>query len=198
MKRMIFATGNMGKLREARKIMEGLPFEIVSMKEAGIDVEVEENGKTFVENAVIKVKSLESLCDDIIIADDSGLVVDALNGEPGIYSARYLGEETSFEVKMNDILVRMKDVPKEKRTARFVAAVAAIVPGHGIITVEGTLEGYIDYEMKGKNGFGYDPIFYVPEYECTSGELSPDIKNKISHRAVALEKLANELKKLNL
>lgn len=198
MRRIIFATGNQGKVREVKDIMAGLPFEVLSMKEVGINVDVEEDGITFEENAIIKVKSLMNQCDDIIIADDSGLVVDALNGEPGVYSARYLGEDTSFDEKMDHILLRMKDVPEEERTARFVAAVAAFVPGHGMICVEGVIEGIIGYEKKGEYGFGYDPIFYLPEYGCTASELLPEEKNKISHRALALEKLAEEFKKLDL
>lgn len=198
MRRIIFATGNQGKVKEVKDIMSGLPFEVLSMKEVGIDADVEENGLTFKDNAIIKVEALVEQCDDIIIADDSGLVVDALNGEPGVYSARYLGEETSFEEKMDHILMRMKDVPEEERTARFVAAVAAFVPGHGMICVEGVIEGVIGYEQKGEYGFGYDPIFYLPEYGCTASELLPEEKNKISHRALALEKLAVELAKLKL
>ena len=196
--KLIFATGNIGKLREVKEILKEFPFDIVSMKEAGIDIEIEENGYSFKENAVIKVEALRNFCDGIIIADDSGLEIDALNKEPGIYSARYLGEDTSYEVKMNNLLDRMKDVPVEKRTARFVAAIAAYVPEHGMITVEGVIEGRIGYEIKGIYGFGYDPIFYIPERNCYSAELLPEEKNKISHRAVALHKLAEEFKKINL
>lgn len=198
MRRIIFATGNQGKVKEVKDILSELPFEVISMKDAGIDIDVEENGSTFKENAIIKVEALGEKSDDIIIADDSGLVVDALNGEPGIYSARYLGEDVSFKEKMDHILMRMSDIPSEKRTARFVAAVAAKVPGHGMICVEGVIEGVIGYEQKGEYGFGYDPIFYLPEYGCTAAELLPEEKNKISHRARALEKLAVELEKLNL
>lgn len=198
LKRIVFATGNMGKLKEVKDIFDDFPFEIISMKEAGIDIDIEENGSTFKENAVIKADALKDLCDAIIIADDSGLVVDALNGEPGVYSARYLGEDTSFDEKMDHILMRMDDVPEEKRTARFVAAVAAFVPGHGMITVEGVIEGIIGYEKKGKYGFGYDAIFYIPERGCTAAELLPEEKNKISHRARALELLAKELSLLDI
>ncbi len=197
-RKLIFATGNPGKLREAKEILREFPFEIISMKEAGIAVEIEETGTSFRENAVLKVEALRKVSQDIIIADDSGLEIDALNKEPGIYSARYLGEDTSYTIKMNHLLERMQHVPEEQRTARFVAAVAAYVPGHGMITVEGVMEGRIGYEIKGIYGFGYDPIFYLPERHCYSAELLPEEKNKISHRAKALNKLAEELKRIPL
>lgn len=195
-RKIVFATGNVGKLKEVKDILADFPFDIITMKEAGIDIE--ENGTTFEENAVIKVESLRKYCDSIIIADDSGLEIDALGGEPGVYSARYLGEETSFEEKMDHILMRMKDIPEEDRGARFVAAVAAYVPGKGMVTVRGTIEGQIGYEQKGEYGFGYDPIFYIPEKGCTASELLPEEKNKISHRARALELLAEKFKDLGL
>ena len=197
-RRIIFATGNKGKVKEVQDIFAGLPFEIISMKDAGIDIEVEENGTSFEENAQIKALALKDYCNDIIIADDSGLEVDALNKEPGIYSARYLGEDSSFDEKMDHILMRMEGVSQKDRTARFVAAVSAYVPGQEMITVRGTVEGIIGYEKKGEYGFGYDPIFYLPERKCTIAELLTEEKNKISHRARALELLAKEFSRLNI
>ena len=202
MRQIIFATGNQGKMREIRAILEDMKWDVVSMKEAGIDPEIEENGATFTENAVIKAQTVaDNLADEkkarecVILADDSGLVIDCLNGEPGIYSARYLGEETSFSEKSADLLRRMKDVPEEERSAKFVCAIAAVFPDGEVITTEGTVEGRIGYELKGENGFGYDPIFYLPEYGRTAAELTDDEKNQISHRSRALELMKAELEK---
>ncbi|MBD5491909.1 MAG: XTP/dITP diphosphatase [Lachnospiraceae bacterium] len=202
MRQIIFATGNQGKMREIRAILEDMKWDVVSMKEAGIDPEIEENGATFTENAVIKAQTVaDNLADEkkarecVILADDSGLVIDCLNGEPGIYSARYLGEETPFSEKSADLLRRMKDVPEEERSARFVCAIAAVFPDGEMITTEGTVEGRIGYELKGENGFGYDPIFYLPEYGRTAAELTDDEKNQISHRSRALELMKAELEK---
>ena len=202
MRQIIFATGNQGKMREIRAILEDMKWDVVSMKEAGIDPEIEENGATFTENAVIKAQTVaDNLANEkkarecVILADDSGLVIDCLNGEPGIYSARYLGEETPFSEKSADLLRRMKDVPEEERSARFVCAIAAVFPDGEVITTEGTVEGRIGYELKGENGFGYDPIFYLPEYGRTAAELTDDEKNQISHRSRALELMKAELEK---
>lgn len=202
MRQIIFATGNQGKMREIRAILEDMKWDVVSMREAGIDPEIEENGATFTENAVIKAQTVADALDVekkvrecVVLADDSGLVIDCLNGEPGIYSARYLGEETPFSEKSADLLRRMKDVPEKERNARFVCAIAAVFPDGEVVTTEGTVEGRIGYELKGDNGFGYDPIFYLPEYGRTAAELTDEEKNQISHRSRALELMKAELKK---
>lgn len=186
-KRIVFATGNAHKMIEIRQILEDLGMPVISMKEAGVDPEIVEDGTTFEENALIKAREVAKLLpEDIVLADDSGLEVDALNKEPGIYSARYAGENTSYEIKNQLILDRVKEVPEEKRTARFACAVAAVFPDGTEKVVRENMEGRIAYESAGGNGFGYDPIFYLPEYGCTSAELSPEDKNAISHRGKAL------------
>lgn len=185
--KIVFATGNENKMKEIRMILADLGMPIVSMKEAGIDVDVDENGTTFEENALIKATEIAKYAKDcIVLADDSGLEIDYLNKEPGIYSARYAGVDTSYDIKNNLLLERMKGVPDEKRTARFVCAVAAAFPDGSTEVVRGTIEGIVGYEIKGENGFGYDPIFYLPEYACTTAELSPEKKNELSHRGNAL------------
>lgn len=194
MSRIIFATGNAGKMKEIREILGDLGVEILSMKEAGIDVDVIEDGKTFEENAVIKATAISqcAICQehkDIVLADDSGLEVDYLNKEPGIYSARYMGEDTSYRIKNQNIIDRLAGVPDEKRTARFVCAIAAVLPDGKVYTTRGTIEGIIGYEERGENGFGYDPIFYLPEHGCTTAELSMEVKNSMSHRGNALRSL---------
>ena len=181
-------------MREIREIMDGSGYEIVSMKEAGVDPEIVEDGTTFEENAMIKARAVHALLPDaIVLADDSGLVVDALGGEPGIYSARYLGEDTPYTVKNNEIIKRLEGVPDEKRTARFVCAIAAVLPDGTEKVVRETVEGRIGYEEKGEFGFGYDPIFYCPEIGCCTGEIPEIEKNKISHRGKALRKMKAEL-----
>ena len=191
--RIIFATGNEGKMREIRDILAGMEAEIVSMKEAGLSTDVEETGTTFEENAVIKAKAIAELTDDIVLADDSGLEVDYLNKEPGIYSARYLGEDTSYDIKNKAILDRLEGVPKEKRSARFVCAIAAVLPNKEVLVVRETIEGYIGFEIAGCHGFGYDPIFYVDEYGCSTAELTEEEKNVISHRGKALRVMREKL-----
>ena len=186
--RIIFATNNQDKMKEIHAIMADFPIEIVSLKEAGIHADVEENGKSFEENAVIKAEAICKLTGCVTIADDSGLEIDALGGEPGIYSARYMGEDTSYRIKNANLIQRLDGVPDEKRTARFVCAVAAAFPDAPTKTVRGIIEGRIGYEEAGENGFGYDPIFYLPEYGCTTAQMAPEDKNKISHRGRALEK----------
>lgn len=193
---MIFATGNAGKMREIRAILADTGWEIRSMEEAGIRAEIQEDGKTFEENALIKARAVAALCGETVLADDSGLEVDHLNGEPGIYSSRYMGEDTSYSVKNANIIARMEGVPREERTARFVCAVAAVLPDGREIVVRGTIEGLVGYEPRGENGFGYDPIFYVPELGKTTGEISEEEKNSISHRGRALQLMKEELKKL--
>lgn len=194
MKRLIFATGNKNKMREIREILSDLPVEILSMKEAGIQADIVEDGTTFAENAVIKAKSIMEMTGELVLADDSGLEIDYLNKEPGIYSARYLGEDTSYHVKNNHLIQRLDGVEEEKRTARFVCAIAAAFPDGKVVTTEGTIEGLIGYEEKGENGFGYDPIFFVPEFGCTTAELSEEQKNLVSHRGKALRKMREILK----
>lgn len=193
MNRIVFATGNEGKMKEIRDILADMNAEIVSMKQAGVSADVEETGTTFEENAVIKAKAIAELTDDIVLADDSGLEVDYLNKEPGIYSARYMGEDTPYSVKNQAILERMEGVPKEKRSARFVCAIAAVLPNKEVMVVRETIEGYIGYEIAGCNGFGYDPIFYVDEYGCSTAELSEEEKNLISHRGKALRVMREKL-----
>lgn len=195
MKKLIFATGNEGKMREIRMIMGEIGLEILNMKEAGILITPEENGASFEENARIKARAVAAYTKELVLADDSGLEVDYLNGEPGIYSARYLGENVSYEEKNKDILRRMEGVPEEKRTARFVCAIAAVLPNGDVLTVREVVEGRIAYEIKGRRGFGYDPIFYVPELGKTTAELSDEEKNRISHRGKALRVMKEELKK---
>lgn len=196
MKKIIFATGNEGKMREVRMIMEDLGVEILSMKEAGIDVDVEENGSTFEENAVIKATEIAKISGEIVLADDSGLEVDALNKEPGIQSARYMGYDTSYRIKNQSLIDRLEGKEGEERSARFVCAIAAAFPDGRVLTTRATMEGQIGYEEKGENGFGYDPIFYLPDYQCYSAELPLTEKNKLSHRGKALRLMKEELKRL--
>ena len=199
--RIVFATGNAGKMREIKQILDDIGIDIVSMKEAGYTSNPEENGKSFEENALIKARALESLINDgetIVMADDSGLEVDALNKEPGIYSARYLGEETPYSVKNKNIIDRLENIEIEKRTARFVAAIAAVLPDGTELTTRGTIEGKIGYEERGANGFGYDPIFYLPDMSRSTAELPPEEKNKISHRGRALELMKEKLKSFEI
>ena len=184
MKKIIFATGNQDKMKEIREILADMDVEVVSMKEAGIHADIVEDGSTFEENAIIKAKTICEMTGEM----------DDLNKEPGIYSARYMGEDTSYRIKNANLIERLNGVPDEKRTARFVCAVAAAFPDGSVKTVRGTMEGRIGYEEKGENGFGYDPIFYLPEYGCTSAELSMEEKNKISHRGKALRAIKEELK----
>ena len=217
MKKLVFATGNKDKMREIRMIMAGLPYEVFSMKEIGVDPEIVEDGTSFAENALIKSRTVAACIQQaiksgevpekmkeafekadaefagnhegdeiVVLADDSGLEIDALNKEPGIYSARYLGEDTSYRIKNKNLIDRLEGVPDEKRTARFVCAVAAVFSNGREEVREATMEGRIGYEEKGANGFGYDPILYLPQFGCMSAELLPEQKNAISHRGKAL------------
>jgi XTP/dITP diphosphohydrolase len=163
------------------------------MKEAGIDIDIVEDGSTFEENAAIKARAVCAVAGEIVLADDSGLEIDYLNKEPGIYSARYMGEDTSYHIKNANLIERLEGVPDEARTARFVCAVAAAFPDGTVKTIRATMEGRIGYEEKGENGFGYDPIFFLPEFGCTSAQLSMEDKNKISHRGKALRAIKEEL-----
>ena len=196
MKEIIIATGNEGKMKEIRAILSDLPAQILSMKEAGIHVDIVEDGTTFEANAAIKAKAVAEVLKEektIVLADDSGLEIDWLNGEPGIYSARYMGEDTSYRVKNANLIGRLEGVPVEKRTARFVCAIAAALPDGETITTRGVIEGKIGYEERGENGFGYDPIFYLPDMSRSTAELSPEEKNAISHRGNALVAMKKEL-----
>ena len=194
-KKMIFATGNAGKLKEIRMIMEDAGYEILSMKEAGVQAYIEENGKTYEENALIKARAVAKMTGELVLADDSGLEIDSLNKEPGVYSARYLGEDTPYSVKNANLISRLEGVPEEERTARFVCAIAAVLPDGGEITVRATVEGRIGYEERGQNSFGYDPIFYLPESGKSTAELTEEEKNLISHRGKALRLMKEELRK---
>lgn len=195
MKEIIFATGNEGKMREVRMILQNLDCEIKSLKDLNLHVDIVEDGVTFEENALIKAKTIMKITNKIVLADDSGLEVDYLNKEPGIYSARYMGEDTSYCIKNQSIIDRLAKAEGEMRSARFVCAIACVFPNGRCLTTRETIEGLISYEAKGSNGFGYDPIFYVPEYNCTSAELSSEIKNKISHRGKALQAMKELLEK---
>ena len=194
MRRIIFATGNEGKIKEIRAILADLGVPVLSMKEAGITAEIVEDGKTFEENADIKARTIMELTGDVVLADDSGLEIDWLNGEPGIYSARYMGEDTSYDIKNSHLIQLLDGVPQEQRTARFVCVISAAFPDGRILHGRGTIEGIIGYEIKGENGFGYDPIFYLPEYGCTTAELPPEKKNELSHRGKALREIKMKLR----
>lgn len=193
--KIVFATGNAGKMKEIRVIMQDLGMEILSMKEAGIETDIVEDGKTFEENALIKAEAIAKFTDAIVLADDSGLEIDYLNKEPGVYSARYLGEDTPYDEKNANLLKRLEGVEKEKRTARFVCAIVAVLPDKTVLQTRGTIEGYIGEKPMGENGFGYDPIFYVEEYHCSTAELTMEQKNALSHRGKALRAMKEELKK---
>jgi len=194
--RIIFATGNAGKMREIRLILGDLGCQIWSMKEAGADPEIVEDGETFAENAEIKARAVWDCTGDIVLADDSGLVVDYLNGEPGVYSARYMGEDTSYEIKNRNLIERLKDARGDARGARFVCNIAAVLPDGRVIHTEETMEGRIADEPAGSEGFGYDPILWLPEYGMTSAQLTIEQKNQVSHRGKALEAMKAELKKV--
>lgn len=193
MEKIILATGNENKLREIRQIMDGCDVQIVSMKEAGVFEEIEETGTSFEENAVIKAKTIAAKTGLLTLADDSGLEIDFLDKAPGIYSSRFMGEDTPYSEKNKAILEKLSGVPDEKRTARFVCAVAAVKPDGTYETVRATMEGIIAHKIAGENGFGYDPIFFLPEYNLTSAEISPEEKNAISHRGKAFRMMRDKL-----
>jgi len=192
-KKIIFATSNENKMKEIRQIMGDMQVEILSMKQAEISADIVEDGATFEENALIKARAIAEITNEIVLADDSGLEIDALGKEPGVYSARYMGEDTSYHIKNHNLIARLEGVEEEKRTARFVCAIAAVFPDGEVLTTVGTVEGRIAHEERGENGFGYDPIFYVPEFGCTTAELSDEEKNKISHRGNALRAMKEKL-----
>lgn len=192
-KQIIFATGNKDKMREIREIMADVDVEVISMKEAGITVDVVEDGETFEENSLIKAKAIAEHTDAIVLADDSGLEIDYLDKAPGVYSARFMGEDTSYEIKNQALIDKLDGVPKEERTARFVCAIGAVLPNKETIVLRETMEGYIGYEAEGENGFGYDPIFFLDEFGCSSAALSREQKNEISHRGKALRAMKDIL-----
>lgn len=192
--KIIFATGNAGKMKEIRLIFEDLRMDVISMAEAGFYDDIVEDGDTFAANAQIKAQAIWNKTGGIVLADDSGLVVDYLNGEPGVYSARYLGD-TPYEVKNQAIIERLKDAGESERSARFVSNIAAVLPDGTVLHTEATLEGVIAHQIAGSGGFGYDPILYLPEYQKTSAELDIKEKNRISHRGKALALMSIELKK---
>lgn len=193
-KKLVFATGNQGKVNEFKQML-GEQYDIYSMKDLGLDIEIVEDGKTFEENAILKAEAVMKATGEMVLADDSGFEVDYLNKEPGIYSARYLGEDTPYSIKNAEILKRCEDVPIEQRDARFVCVIACAYPDGKVETTTGIMEGKLAFEAKGSNGFGYDPIFYLPERGCTSGELLPEEKNAISHRGIAIRKMVEILQK---
>lgn len=193
MKSIILASNNKDKVKEVKEILRG--YDIISMKEAGIDVDIEENGTTFEENALIKARAIMKLTGQITMADDSGLEIDYLNKAPGVYSARFMGHDTSYDIKNKALIQKLEGVKGSDRSGRFVCAIAVCFPDGREIVKRGTMEGLIAEEIKGDNGFGYDPIVYLPEYGKTSGELAPEEKNKISHRGKALALIKEELDK---
>jgi len=197
MRKFIIATKNKGKIKEIEKILTGLPLDVISMEQVGIYKDIEENGATFEENALIKAQELHKLTGEMVMADDSGLEVDYLNGAPGVYSARFAGEGATDEDKNKKLLNLLEGVPFEKRKARFVCVIAVVYPEGDYFTVKGICEGYIGFEPKGNNGFGYDPLFYIPEYGKTMAEMDPEDKHKISHRGKALRLMLEEFKKRN-
>jgi len=193
MKSIILASNNKDKVKEVKEILKG--YDIISMKEAGIDVDIEENGTTFEENALIKARAIMKLTGQITMADDSGLEIDYLNKAPGVYSARFMGHDTSYDIKNKALIQKLEGVKGSDRSGGFVCAIAVCFPDGREIVKRGTMEGLIAEEIKGDNGFGYDPIVYLPEYGKTSGELAPEEKNKISHRGKALALIKEELDK---
>lgn len=193
-KKIIFATTNEGKMAEIRMIMSDLNVELYSLKDMNIDIHIEETGTTFEENAIIKAKTICQMTGQMVMADDSGLEVDYMDKAPGVYSARYLGEDTPYSIKNQTILDNLKDAKGDERSARFVCAIAAAFPDGRVITTVATIEGLIADRERGKNGFGYDPLLYVPEYDMTTGEMEVELKNKISHRGKALELMKEKLK----
>ena len=189
MKKIVFATTNQGKMKEFRMILGDLDVEVLSLKDLQLDVDIDENGATFEENALIKANTLAEMTHEIVLADDSGLEVDYLDKAPGIMSARYMGEDTSYDIKNQAIIDQLADAKGAERSARFVCAIACVLPTGETFTTRGTIEGEIGYKIEGNEGFGYDPIFYVPEFGCTTAQLTPEQKNKVSHRGKALEEM---------
>ncbi len=195
MKEIVLASSNKGKVREVEMMMQDMGIRVIPLAETSFTEEIEENGATFEENAVIKARAVAEKLNVPVLADDSGLEIDFLDKAPGIYSARYLGHDTPYDVKNGMILEKLQGVPEEKRTARFVCSMALVFPEGDVITTTATMEGRIGHEIKGANGFGYDPIFFLPEFGMTSAEISPEQKNEISHRGKALRRMKEEISK---
>ncbi|KZL93428.1 XTP/dITP diphosphatase [Clostridium magnum] len=196
MRKLIVASNNSKKIKEIKEILSKYPVEVVSLKEAGIDVEVEEDGNTFVENAYKKAIEIYKIIPEcMVLADDSGLMVDCLGGAPGVYSARFAGEHGNDKKNNEKLLSLLENKEEHEKTAKFVCAIVLVSDYDNLIKVEGELEGVILDRERGENGFGYDPIFYVPKYEMTCAEMNSDLKNVISHRAKAFEKLEEQIKK---
>lgn len=191
--RLIIATGNEDKVREIDEILEGTGFEAISMKQAGFNPDIVEDGTTFEENALKKAMAVHELSGEYVMADDSGLCIDALDGAPGIYSARFCGEDSTYEEKFRKIFEMLADVPEDKRTAQFVCAIAVVKPDGTSFTVRGECMGVLHEKPVGENGFGYDPIFYVPEFGMTTAQMDPEVKNSISHRGRALRAMVEKL-----
>lgn len=191
--RLIIATGNEDKVREIDEILEGTGFEAISMKQAGFNPDIVEDGTTFEENALKKAMAVHELSGEYVMADDSGLCIDALDGAPGIYSARFCGEDSTYEEKFRKIFEMLADVPEDKRTAQFVCAIAVVKPDGTSFTVRGECRGVLHEKPVGENGFGYDPIFYVPEFGMTTAQMDPEVKNSISHRGRALRAMVEKL-----
>lgn len=194
MTKIIFATANEGKMKEIREILKDLDIELLSLKDIGLNPDIEENGKTFEENAIIKAKAVMELTNEIVLADDSGLEVDYMDKAPGVYSARFMGENTSYDIKNQYIIDKLAEANEEERSARFVCVIACVFPKGEVLTKRATIDGFIAKKIMGSNGFGYDPIFYVPEYGCTTAELPSEVKNEISHRGKALRAMKEEIK----
>ena len=193
--KLILATSNKDKAREIAEILEGTPFVVTTMKEEGFDPDIVEDGKTFEENALIKARTVHALAKGAyVMADDSGLCIDALDGAPGIYSARFCGEDSTYPEKFAKIFEMLKDVPEEKRTAKFVCSIAVVRPDGSEFTVRGEICGVLHEKPMGDGGFGYDPIFYVPEFGMTTAQMTKEQKNSISHRGKASRAMADILR----
>ena len=193
--KLILATSNKDKAREIAEILSDTPFVVTTMKEEGYDPDIVEDGKTFEENALIKARAVHALAEGAyVMADDSGLCIDALDGAPGIYSARFCGENSTYPEKFAKIFEMLKDVPEEKRTAKFVCSIAVVRPDGSEFTVRGEVCGVLHEKPMGDGGFGYDPIFYVPEFGMTTAQMTKEQKNSISHRGKASRAMAEKLK----
>ena len=192
MRRLIIATKNAGKVKEIRRLLDGYEYEVLSLEDIDLNLDVEETGSCFEENSLLKARAIQKLTGGMVIADDSGLEIDFLNGAPGIYSSRFLGN-TSERRQYEGVLALMEGVPDEYRTARFRCAASLVTAAYEMVFL-GTLEGKIAFKPKGDNGFGYDPVFFIPEYKKTMAQLDSETKNRISHRGKAFELLTAKLK----
>ena len=198
LRKLLLATNNAGKVKEFRSLLRGIPFELVTPKETGINMDVAETGKTYEENARLKACTLAKESGLLTLADDSGIEVDALHGEPGLISARYAGEKASDAERVDFLLSKLKDVPAAKRTARYYCVIAIAQPDGQVIFCDGECKGTITFEPRGEKGFGYDPVFYFVEYGKTMSELPIEVKNQISHRGKAAQKACLLLRKMAL